>query len=140
MSKKSDLNKMVSSVLNKDGKGFRDAFNDIAMDKIQTAVENRTKEVAQDIISSEVFDNNEVKTESTEIIESLVEASSTENKVKHICDNGDIVHITKNVAKNLIELHDYLNKDNQKAMRNSLTGSKKEFENMVDFAVKKLKG
>ena len=51
MSKKSDLNKMVSSVLNKDGKGFRDAFNDIAMDKIQTAVDNRTTEVAKDIIS-----------------------------------------------------------------------------------------
>ena len=66
MSKKSDLNKMVSSVLNKDGKGFRDAFNDIAMEKIQTAVDNRTTEVAKDIIASETVVSDDVQKEDTE--------------------------------------------------------------------------
>ena len=82
MSKKSDLNKMVSSVLNKDGKGFRDAFNDIAMDKIQTAVENRTKEVAQDIIDSATVVSDDVQKEDTENkLSELHDALNKDNKI-----------------------------------------------------------
>tara|TARA_Y100000034_G_scaffold22037_2_gene25409 strand:- start:224 stop:652 length:429 start_codon:yes stop_codon:yes gene_type:complete len=142
MANKPQLNKMIYSVLDKDGQGFREVFNDIAMDKIQTAVQNRTREVSQDIISSISTDDAPIKNndESTNIIESLSEASSSGNEVKHVCNNGEVVYITENTAKNLIELHDYLNKDNQKTLRDSLTNSKREFNDMVDFAVKKLKG
>ena len=142
MANKPQLNKMIYSVLDKDGQRFREVFNDIAMDKIQTAVQNRTREVSQDIISSVSTDDAPIKNnnESTNIIESLSEASSSGNEVKHVCNSGEVVYITKNMAKNLIELHDYLNKDNQKTLRDSLTNSKREFNDMVDFAVKKLKG
>ena len=52
MKDKALLNKMVSSALNKDGVSFTDAFNDAAMLKIQTAIENQTKDVAQNIINT----------------------------------------------------------------------------------------
>jgi len=141
MSNKPILNKMVSSVLNKDGEAFRNAFNDIAMDKIQTAIGNRTKEVATDIISSQQeIVSDDVKKEGTEIVESLLDASQGGDDIKHVCENGDVVDITQKSAKMLIELHDTLNKDNQILMRNSLSESGKEYDDMVKFAVSKIKG
>jgi len=78
MSNKPLLNKMVSSALNKDGSEFRDAFNDIAMNKIQTAIDNRTKEVAQDIISSV----SDVQTENAENkLTELHDALNKDNKI-----------------------------------------------------------
>ena len=141
MSNKPLLNKMVSSVLNKDGEGFRNAFNNVAMDKIQTAIGNRTKEVATDIISSQQeIVSDDVKKEGTEIVESLLGASQSGDVTEHVFENGDVVNITQKSANMLIELHDTLNKDNQILMRNSLSESGKEYDDMVKFAVSKIKG
>ena len=133
------LNKMVSSVLNKDGSEFRDAFNSAAMNKIQNAVNVRTQDIAKDIISN-TAPVEDVKQESTEIAESLMDASVNGNETNFVCENGDVVKITQKSANRLIELHDSLNKDNQNTLRNSLSASRKGFNDMVDFAVKKIKG
>ncbi len=130
---------MVSSVLNKDGSGFKDAFNSAAMNKIQNAVSVRTQDIAQDIISHST-PVEDVQQESTEISESLIDASINGNESNFVCNNGDVVKITQKSANRLIEHHDSLNKDNQTTLRNSLSASKKGFSNMVDFAVKKIKG
>tara|TARA_Y100000034_G_C6668063_1_gene293138 strand:+ start:144 stop:560 length:417 start_codon:yes stop_codon:yes gene_type:complete len=131
------LNKMVSSAMNKDGSAFKDAFNDAAMNKIQDAVGVRTQDVAKDVISSHT---KETQQESSEISESLIDASVNGNETNFECNNGDVVKITQKSANVLIELHDSLNKDNQISLRNSISESRKEFNDMVNFAVKKIKG
>ena len=131
------LDKMVSSALNKDGSGFTDAFNFATMNKIQDAINVRTQDIAQDIISKST---EGVQRENTEITESLIDASVNGNETNFVCENGDVVKITHKSAKRIIELHDSLNKDNQDTLRNSISSSRKGFNDMVDFAVKKIKG
>jgi hypothetical protein len=133
------LNKMVSSVLNKDGSEFKAAFNSAAMNKIQNAINVRTQDIAQDIISN-TPPVDDVQQESAEITESLMDASVNGNETNFVCENGDVVKITQKSANRLIELHDSLNKNNQNTLRNSLSSSRRGFNDMVDFAVKKIKG
>ena len=54
----SDLNKMVSAALEKDAIAFKNAFDSLAMDKISTAIDNRTQQISKDIVK-----NVEIETE-----------------------------------------------------------------------------
>ena len=50
---KSHLNKMVSAALEKDAIGFKDAFDSAAMEKINTAIDNKTQNTAKNIVNSQ---------------------------------------------------------------------------------------
>tara|TARA_Y100001973_G_C4950956_1_gene210249 strand:+ start:49 stop:228 length:180 start_codon:yes stop_codon:yes gene_type:complete len=48
----SNLNKMVSAALEKDAIGFKDAFDAATIEKISTAIDNKTNNISKDIVTS----------------------------------------------------------------------------------------
>ena len=67
------------------------------------------------------------------VVDSITESANTKMPIDIDID-GQIIHVTPDVAGNLINLHDELNESNQKDMIDMLESDKSSFLNIVKFA------
>jgi len=67
------------------------------------------------------------------IISTLQEVTNTGDTVIFEAEDGANIHITPDHAYHIVSVHDSLNKENQKTMRNMMENSEEDFIRVLTF-------